>query len=55
MKKLSSEITGLVSSKISGLVFYSVHGNVWELWLFTREFPVAVILSLYPPPKSRFM
>ena len=32
---------------------YSVHDNVWELWLLIREFPMAAMLN--PSLKSRFM
>ena len=41
------------SSKITVLVSYSMHDNVWELWLFIREFPVAAMLN--PSFKSRSM
>ena len=34
-------------------VLYIVHDNVWELWLFIREFPIAAMLN--PSVKSRFM
>jgi len=40
------------SSKITVLVSYSVSDNIWELWFFVREFPIAVILN--PSLKSRF-
>ena len=33
------------SSKITLLVSYSVHDNIWELWLFIREFGVAAMLN----------
>jgi len=41
------------NSKITVLVSYSVHHNVWELWLVIREFPIAAKLN--PSLKSRFL
>jgi len=34
MKKFSSKITALVS--------YSLHDNVWQLWLFVKAFPIGL-------------
>ena len=34
-----------IKSNITVLVSYSEHDNVWELWLFIREFPMAVMLN----------
>ena len=39
MKTLSSKITVLV------WVSTSVHDNVWKLWLFVGEFPLAAMLN----------
>ena len=47
MKKLSTKITVLVS--------YSEQDNVWELWLFKREFPIHVAAIWNPSLKSRFL
>jgi len=38
MKRLSSKITVLVS--------YSVHDNIWEIWLFIREFTITAMLKV---------
>jgi len=40
-------------SNITVLVSYNVHDNVWQLWHFIREFPIAPMLN--PSLKSRFM
>ena len=40
-------------SKITVLVFYNVHDNVPELWLFVREF--TIVATLNPSLKSRYM
>jgi len=43
-------------SKIIVIVYYSVHDNVSELWLFIREFPMAAISAILNPSlKSRFL
>jgi len=39
--------------KITVLVFYGVLDNVWKLWLFIREFPIAAMIN--PSLKSRFL
>ena len=39
--------------KIIVLVSYSVHDNVWEIWLFIREFRIAAMLN--SSLRNRFM
>ena len=48
MTKFPSNIRPLLS-----LVSYNVHANVWQLCLFSREFPIAPMMN--PSLKSRFM
>ena len=36
------------NSTVKLLVSYSVHDNVWELWLFIREFRIAAMLNSSP-------
>ena len=47
MKKFSSEITVLLC--------YSVHDNVWMIWLFIREFPIAVIAIVISTLLKRYL
>jgi len=53
IKKLFKTNWKKFSSKITVLVSCGVHDNVWELWLFIRELPMAAMLN--PSLKSIFM
>jgi len=43
------------SSKITVLVSYSVHYNIWEIWLFVREYRIHVAAMLNSSLKNRFI
>ena len=34
-------------NKFSSKISLNVHDNIWQLWLFIREFPIAAVLKVH--------